>query len=82
MQASWGLTKHMGGLKATKELIELCRVNKDSWVLEVGCGVGITVCYIAKEYGCEVVAVDISEEMIERAKKELREMVLRIKSSL
>ena len=67
--SSFGLTKHMGGLEATKELIELCHVGKNSHVLEVGCGVGLTTCYIAKEYGCEVVAIDISEEMIKRAKE-------------
>lgn len=69
LQSSWGLTKHMGGLKATKELTELCHVGKSSYVLEVGCGVGITACYIAKEYSCKLVAVDISEEMIRRAKE-------------
>jgi len=69
LQSSWGLTKHMGGLEATKELIELCHVDKSSYVLDVGCGVGITACYIAKEYDCKVVAVDISEEMIKRAEE-------------
>jgi SAM-dependent methyltransferase len=69
LQSSWGLTKHMGGLEATKELIELCHVNKNSYVLDVGCGVGITACYIAKEYGCKLIAIDISEEMIKRAEK-------------
>jgi len=69
LQSSWGITKHMGGLDATKELIELCHVNKDSYILEVGCGVGITACYIAKEYGCKVIATDISEEMIKKAEE-------------
>jgi len=74
LQASWGITKHMGGLKATRELIELCHINKGKYVLVVGCGVGITPCYIAKRYGCRVVGVDLSERMIdrsnERAKRE------------
>ena len=73
-QAYWGVTKHMGGLKATKELIELCHINKGKYVLVVGCGVGITPCYLAKKHGCRVVGVDISERMIdrsnERAKRE------------
>ncbi len=69
LQASWGLTKHMGGLNATRELIELCHIDRDSYVLDVGCGVGITACYLAKEYGCNVVGVDLSEMMVERSKE-------------
>lgn len=69
LQASWGLTKHMGGLEATTKLIEACHIDKDSYVLDVGCGVGITACYMAKEYGCKVVGVDLSEMMVERSKE-------------
>ncbi|MGQ9629149.1 MAG: class I SAM-dependent methyltransferase [bacterium] len=72
LQSSWGLTKHMGGLEATKELIELCRVDMNSYVLDVGCGVGITACYIAKEYGCKVIAIDISENMVKRAEERVK----------
>jgi len=64
----------MGGLKATRELAELCHINKGKYILVVGCGVGITPCYLAKRCGCRVVGVDISERMIarsnERAKRE------------
>ena len=69
LQAYWGITKRMGGLKATEELVELCHINKGKYVLEVGCGVGITPCYIAKRHGCGVVAVDLSERMIDWSKK-------------
>jgi len=67
LQAYWGATKHMGGLKATKELIELCHIKKDTYVLDVGCGVRATSCYLAKNYGCKVVGIDISGMMIYRA---------------
>jgi len=74
VQAYWGMTKHMGGLKATEQLVELCHINRDKYVLVVGCGVGVTPCYLAKKYGCRVVGVDLSEKMIgrsrERAKRE------------
>jgi ubiquinone/menaquinone biosynthesis C-methylase UbiE len=73
LQAYWGATKHYGGLKATEELIRLCHLSEGKYVLDVGCGVGITPCYIAKKYNCKVVGIDISEEMInlskERAKR-------------
>jgi arsenite methyltransferase len=64
-----GLTKQLGGRKATEELIELCHIEKDKYVLEVGCGVGLTACYVARRHGCKVIGADISEKMIERAKE-------------
>ncbi len=66
-QAIFGATKHGGGSKATRELIELCHIDESKYVLDVGCGVGMTPCYIAKRLGCRVVGVDIRESMIDRA---------------
>jgi cyclopropane fatty-acyl-phospholipid synthase-like methyltransferase len=42
----------MGGLGTTKELIELCGIDKGFYVLEVGCGVGATATYLARMIGC------------------------------
>jgi arsenite methyltransferase len=74
LQAEFGSTNHMGGLKATKDLIALCHIGKDAHVLDAGCGVGITASYLAKQYCCRVVGIDISKKMInrsyEKAKKE------------
>ncbi|MEW6455169.1 MAG: class I SAM-dependent methyltransferase [Acidobacteriota bacterium] len=72
LQAYWGITKHMGGLEATKELIELCKINKDKHILDVGCGVGKTTCYIVKRYDCKVMGVDISQSMIERSSERVK----------
>jgi SAM-dependent methyltransferase len=73
-QARVGLTKHLGNVESTDELLALCRIDGSKTVLDVGCGVGATACYIAKRYGCHIVGVDISEGMIEwaieRARKE------------
>jgi ubiquinone/menaquinone biosynthesis C-methylase UbiE len=69
LQASLGITNHMGGLKATKELAELCNIDKDASVLNVGCGVGAAACYIAQTYGCTVVGIDIREDMVARSKE-------------
>jgi ubiquinone/menaquinone biosynthesis C-methylase UbiE len=65
--AQVGLTKHLGGQTATRELIERCQITADSYVLDVGCGVGITPRYLAKTIGCRVVGVDINPKMILRA---------------
>ena len=64
-----GLTKHLGNVEATEELVELCHIGAGKYVLDVGCGVGVTPCFIAKRYDCRVVGVDISEGMIERSEE-------------
>jgi len=64
-----GLTKHLGGVEATEELIALCHIGKGSYVLDVGCGAGVTPCYIARRHGCRVVGVDINVGMIERSRE-------------
>jgi len=70
--AEVGLTKHLGGVGATEELAELCHVDQDRLVLDVGCGAGVTPCHLAKSRGCRVVGVDILEGMIERARERAR----------
>jgi arsenite methyltransferase len=72
LQADFGITKHMGGRKATDELIELCHLQEGQSVLEVGCGIGSTTCYLASECNFLVTAVDISERMVERARERAR----------
>ena len=70
--AEAGLTKHFGGHEGTEELVGLCHVGEGSYVLDVGCGVGVTPCFLAKRYGCRVVGVDIRAKMIERSQERAR----------
>jgi arsenite methyltransferase len=67
--AEVGLTKHVGGLEATEAMVELCHIGEGKYVLDVGCGVGVTPCWIARRYGCKVMGVDILGEMVERSKE-------------
>ena len=67
--AEVGLTKHIGGLEATEALIELCHIGEGKYVLDVGCGAGVTPCFIARKCGCRVVGVDILEGMVDRSRE-------------
>lgn len=68
--SQWNLPiVHMGGLAATEELMKLCHPDKESNLLDAGCGTGFTACQIVKKYRCRVVGIDISEKMIARAKE-------------
>jgi ubiquinone/menaquinone biosynthesis C-methylase UbiE len=69
IQAKVGITKHMGGLKATRELLEMCRIDDSNYVLIVGSGNGVSAITIQKMTGCSVVGIDISEDMVERARE-------------
>jgi arsenite methyltransferase len=72
-QAEVGITKHNGGYEATNDLLSLCHIQDAHDVLNVGCGIGVASAYIAKEYGCHVVGVDISEKMVEWSRRRARE---------
>jgi len=58
LQAYLGATKHMGGLKATNELI-----------LDIGCGTGTTPTHLAKTHNTTVTALDINPKMIQWTKE-------------
>lgn len=63
-QAAVGITKHPGGYAATDELLALCHIEQARQVVTAGCGIGVGSIYIARKYGCHVVGIDNSEQMI------------------
>jgi len=67
--AQAGITKHLGGLEATDELIQKCQITKGTKILDVGCGVGQTATYIASKIGANVTGIDINPNMIQRSKE-------------
>jgi len=54
----------------------LNNVNKDSCVLDVGAGYGGSMRYLAKQFGCRCVALNLSEVENERDRKKNREQGL------
>jgi ubiquinone/menaquinone biosynthesis C-methylase UbiE len=71
--ADAGITKHGGSIQATRELVELCRIEEGKYVLDVGCGVGATPAYLAKEVGCRVMGVDLLDKMVEQSRERAKE---------
>lgn len=76
LQASWGFTKHLGGTGATDMLLAHCGVGDTTRLLEIGCGVGVTACHAVQDFGCYVMAVDLSAAMIAWARRRVRRLAL------
>jgi len=62
-------SSHPGGFPATKHNLENLQVSKDDYVLDAGCGSGLTACYLAKTAGCKIMGIDINPQMIEKARQ-------------
>jgi SAM-dependent methyltransferase len=69
MLADVDFTKHMGGLGATEELLQMVHIDSAEEMLDVGCGVGLTPVYVAKRFNCRVVGVDIFDRMVQRSQE-------------
>jgi phosphoethanolamine N-methyltransferase len=53
-----------GGLETTTEFVEMLRLQQGEMVLDVGCGIGGSAFYMAKQFGATVVGMDLSSNMI------------------
>ncbi len=60
-------SSHPGGFPATKENLEILSIDSAAYVLDAGCGSGLTACYLAKTSGCRIIGIDINPQMIEKA---------------
>ena len=67
---------NIGGVSSIDRLAELCQLNPESRVLVVGCGTGGNSCYLANKYGCQVVGIDVAEQMIEHAQERAKTLQL------
>jgi len=64
MQAAVGSTKHLGGIRSSRVLLEDCHVAEAREVLDVGCGIGIQPVHIARTTRAHVVGLDLSARML------------------
>ena len=58
-----------GGLTVTEQALACCDLQADMRVLDVGCGAGATLRHITAKYGAMGVGVDVSAELIARARQ-------------
>lgn len=58
---------HVRGHEATRELAMQLGLRDDMTVLDVGCGVGGPSRYLALQYGCRVVGVDLTDAFVKAA---------------
>lgn len=67
-----GVTEHMGGLAATRRLIQACQIVPGQLVLNLGCGTGYTACILAKEHQTWVVGIDLNPKLLAAARRRAR----------
>lgn len=58
-----GNTLRPGGLRLTTHALELCGLQAGAKILDVGCGVGASLAFFAKQ-GCVSMGVDISHKLL------------------
>jgi len=66
--ADYGVSgAHPGGFPLTKKILDKLPINSNTRLLDLGCGTGQTLAYIAKTYPCKVIGVDINDQMLFKA---------------
>ncbi len=57
---------HPGGQQMTQLWLDTVRPDSTWSVLDVGCGTGWTACQLREQFGCQVTAVDVRRDMVDR----------------
>jgi len=58
-----------GDFEITDRAMKICGLKKGAEVLEIGCGEGETTEHLEKDYGYKMTAIDLSLDMVDKAKK-------------
>jgi SAM-dependent methyltransferase len=56
---------HIGGRRATEELIGQLGIIPGDHILDVGCGLGGPARFVAERYGCRVSGIDLTSDYVE-----------------
>ena len=56
---------HTRGRASTQEVIALANITSSDKVLDVGCGLGGTARYLAEQFNCQVVGIDLTTEYVD-----------------
>ena len=67
----FGITQHLGGFGATRSLLNMCELNEQSRILDIGCGTGFSACFIAENLRSNVYGVEISKSLLKMAKRRI-----------
>lgn len=60
-------SSHPGGFPATQQNLDILQISSKDYVLDAGCGSGLTACYLAKTTGCKIVGIDLNPQIVEKA---------------
>jgi ubiquinone/menaquinone biosynthesis C-methylase UbiE len=73
---------HIGGRKATEELLHRLKLSPESHVLDIGCGIGGAARFAADRYQSRVTGIDLTEDYIKTAQALCRWVKLEQRISL
>lgn len=59
----------ISGLSASERLAEMCEISEEKKVLIIGSGNGFTALHFAKKLNCEVIGIDLAENMVIKARE-------------
>ncbi len=62
----------------TLKLAEFVGLSEGSSVLDLGCGSGVSAEVLTREFGCEVVGIDLSEKMVAHGRKVINDPRIRL----
>ncbi len=69
LQRVTGATIRPGGIELTQKAVEYCGLGLNANVLDIGCGLGVTVEYLNTNQGLTAFGIDTSEILLQKGKQ-------------